>query len=260
MPLELLAQYLKLPVFALIAARLGGLLMFQPLLGSLSIPVQLRALLVLALAALLTPLVSLPAAAPDTLLGLALAMAFEVLLGALLGLVMAVAFLGLQYGGLLVAQEAGMAFGQIVDPSTEDEETILSFFYLQLAAVVYLVIGGHRALVAACLDTFDTIPLLSGQRAPLLSADLLCQALTLSGQVAFRVAGPALLALFLVNVALGFVSRTMPQLNILAVGFSLKSLVAFVIMAVALPSAADAFIGSLQRVYVWLNQWIASAG
>ncbi|HPM23177.1 MAG TPA: flagellar biosynthetic protein FliR [Phycisphaerae bacterium] len=260
MPFELLAQYLKLPVFGLVAARLGGLIMFQPLLGTLSVPVRLRLMFVLGLAALMTPLVHLPGDAPDTPLTVALALGSEVLLGALIGLVTVGCFLGLQYGGLLVAQESGLAFGQIADPTSEDEETVPGVFYLQLGAVVYLIIGGHRALLCTCLDTFETIPLLADRPYAVFGTELLCQALTLSGEVAFRVAGPALLALFLVNLALGFISRTMPQLNILAVGFSLKALIAFVVMAIALPTATDAFVSVFERGYRWFNELIGVPG
>ena len=256
MPWELLAQYLKLPVFALVASRIGGLLMWQPLLGALSIPYTLRAMLVLALAALLTPLVSLPANAQDTPLGIALAMGQEVLLGGLIGLVSTACFIGMQMGGLLIAQESGIAFGQIVDPSTDEQETVLGVLYLQLAAVVFLIVGGHRAIVCACLDTFETIPLLGDNQATLLGTDVICRALTLSAQLAFRIATPTLLVLFLVNLAMGLVSRTMPQLNILAVGFSLKALIAFVLMAVSIPSAADAFVGALQTTCAWLDELI----
>jgi flagellar biosynthetic protein FliR len=256
MPVEALAQYLKLPVFALVASRLGGLLMFQPVLGALSIPMHLRVMLVLALAALITPLVSLPAAAPDRPLDIALVMGGELLLGLLLGLLTALAFVGLQMGGLLIAQESGLAFGHIVDPTSEEEETTLGVFYLQLAVVLYLLVGGHRALVSACLDTFETIPLLACRPAAIVDLGLLGQALALSGHVALRVAGPTLLVLLLVNLALGFVSRTMPQLNILAVGFSVKGLLAFALMAASLPSVASALISTLERVYLWVNELI----
>lgn len=253
MPWEALAEYLKLPVFALVAARLGGLLMFQPVLGALAIPTPIRALLVVGLAALLTPFVRLPAEVPDTAAGIALAMGGEVLLGAMLGLVTVACFVGVQLGGLLIAQESGVAFGQVVDPTTDDEETIHGMFYLQLAIVVYLIVGGHRALIAACLDTFETFPLLSSVFTAQSAVDALTQMLATSGHVAFRVAGPTLLALFLVDVALGFVSRTMPQLNILAVGFSLKSLVGFAIMAVSLPPALDAFVSVLEEAFKWVR-------
>jgi flagellar biosynthetic protein FliR len=255
MPFELLAQYLKLPVFGLVAARVGGLLMFQPLLGALSIPVHLRIILVLALAALLTPLVNLPAGAPASAVEIAGALGSEVLLGALLGLVSALSFVGLQIGGLLVAQESGIAFGQIVDPTSDEQETVVGIFYLQFAAVIYLIVGGHRALVATCLDTFETIPLLAYHDSATSATELLCQALALSGEVALRVAAPTLLVLFLVNLALGFVSRTMPQLNIIAVGFPLKGLLALALMAVSLPTAADAFLGALQQVCDWIHEY-----
>jgi flagellar biosynthetic protein FliR len=254
MPWELLATTLKLPVFALVASRLGGLLMFQPVLGALAVPINLRVLLVLGLAAMVTPLVSLPADAPVTPLGIALAMATEILLGGLIGLVGVACFLGLQWGGLLVAQESGLAFGKIVDPNSEEQETVVGVFYVQLAAVIYLVIGGHRMLVAACLDTFEAIPLLTDTGVMRFGCDLVFNAMTLGVQVAMQVAAPALVALFLVNLALGFVSRTMPQLNVLAVGFSLKAMLAFLIMAVALPSAADAFIGALETAYAWIHE------
>jgi len=254
MPFELLAQYLKLPVFALVAARLGGLIMFQPVLGAMAIPFNVRALLVLGLAALVTPLVHTPATMPDTPLALALALAAEVLLGALLSLVLVTCFLGLQLGGLLLAQESGLAFGQIVDPTTEEDESVLGVFQLQLGAVVYLVVGGHRALVSACLDTFQSIPLLADHGLAFLGVEMLVKTLTVGGQVAFCVAAPALLALFLVNVALGFVSRTMPQLNVLAVGFSLKGLLAFLIMAVSLPTGINAFVDTVEDVYQWFSE------
>jgi flagellar biosynthetic protein FliR len=255
-PFELLGIYLKLPVFALVASRLGGMLMFQPVLGAMAIPVNLRVLLVLGLAAIVTPFVGLPAAAPDTITGLLLAMAAEILLGGIIGLAGVMCFLGLQWGGLLVSMEAGLAFGRIVDPTSEEDETVLGVFYLQMAIVLYLIIGGHRALVAACLDTFDTIPLLSDAGTAQHGPELLFRALAVSGQVAFRVAAPALLAMFLVNVALGFIGRTMPQLNILAVGFSVKAVVAFAIMAISLPTAAEAFIDATETVFTWLNALI----
>ncbi|MCK4343491.1 MAG: flagellar biosynthetic protein FliR [Phycisphaerae bacterium] len=208
------------------------------------------------MAALLTPLVSLPVDAPATPLGIVFAMVSEVLLGALLGLAGVVCFLALQWAGLLIVQECGLAFGRIVDPTSNEQETVIGVFYIQMAVVIYLIIGGHRALIATCLDTFDTIPLLGDDRTTMFGAELLFKALTLSGHIALRVAAPTMLALFLANLALGFVSRTMPQLNVLAVGFSIKAMIAFLLMAVSLPSAADAFICSLEQVYQWLNQLI----
>jgi len=256
MPLQLFACYLKLPIFALVLARLGGLLLMQPVLGAAAVPVRLRLLLIVGLAALMTPLIAVPSAMPDDMVSIGIAFGGELLLGAILGLVGAICFLGLQLGGLMIAMESGLAFGQIVNPATEEDENVLGTFYLQLAVVVYLILGGHRALIGACLDTFDTIPLLCGTTGISHGPDLLVTAVQLSCELAFRVAAPALLALFLVNLALGFIGRTMPQLNILAVGFSLKTMIAFMFMAVALPAAMEGFIDVTEDLYGWLNDLV----
>jgi len=252
-PLELVHLYLKLPVFALVAARLTGLLLFQPVLGSLAVPVPVRALLIIGLAALITPLVPVPPDLPDSPTAVAVAALGELLLGVLLGLAGMLCFYGLQLAGLLLAQESGLAYGQVLDPTTEEEDTVLGAFYLQLGLVLFLVLGGHRVLVSVCLDTFRTLPLLAATPATTHGVELLVEGLTLGSHLALRVAAPALLALFLVNVALGFISRTMPQLNVLAVGFSLKSLVTLLIMAAALPAGVAAFVDATAAVYNWLG-------
>lgn len=246
MPYELFSYYLRLPVFLMIAARLFGMIMFQPVLAAKAVPGMVRLLLILGLALLMSPFVSFVGPLPDTVLGLVLALAGEVLIGALIGLVAAIALVGVQMGGMLVALESGLAFGQVADPTTGQTSSVLSTFYVQVLAVVYLIVGGHRALVAACLDTFDTVPLLGAGGLTSFGADLLVETLTVGGIVAIRVAAPAVLSLFLVNAALGFLSRTVPQLNIATVGFAVKGLIGFMVMAIALPSALAAFLDGLE--------------
>lgn len=254
--MELFGAYLNLPVFLMVASRLGGLIMFQPILSSLAIPVNLRALFVLALAMLVTPFVTLDAAAPTEPAAIAMALAFELSIGLLIGSVLACCFMGLQMAGLLIAQESGLAFGQIADPSTGDEQTVLSSFYLNVGIVAFLILGGHRAVLMSCLRTFEAVPLLGGSHGAI-DATVLVEAVSLGAQVAIRVAAPAVITLFLLNIALGFISRTIPQLNIATVGFSLKGLMGFVIMAVSLPTAMGVFADQLDTVVAWIDGVIA---
>ncbi len=247
MPWELIGYYTNIPLVALVFARLSALIMFQPILGSLGIPMQARGLLVIALAVIALPYAAVTAALPDTLAGLAVGMGRELLIGGLMGLVAAVCFLGLQMGGLLVAQESGLAFGQVADPNSSDQMNVLSSFYLQFGSVVFLVAGGHRALVAASLETFRGIPLLSGPDLTPIGTELLLTTLALGGEIAVRVAAPAVITLFLVNLAMGFVARTVPQLNIMTLGFSMKSLIGFAIIAISLPAASAAFLDVLEQ-------------
>lgn len=256
MPYGLLSDYLKLPIFLMVAARLAGMLLFQPILASRNVPVGVRLALVLGLSALVTPLVRWTPTLPDTALGLALALAGELLIGGLIGLVVAVAFVGVQMGAELVAQESGLAFGQIVDPTSGQSLSVLSVFYSQFVAVVYLIVGGHRAVLTACLDTFQTIPPLGDGGAAQVGVDLLVRSLALGGSVAVRVAAPAMVTMFLVTLTLGLISRTVPQLNVATVGFMLKTLIGFLIMAAALPATLAAFTDGLEAGLTWLHEFV----
>jgi flagellar biosynthetic protein FliR len=250
--MDLFGAYLNVPVFAMVASRLAGLIMFQPLLSSMAIPINLRALFVLALAMLVTPFVSIDAATPSEPAAMAMGMAFELSIGLLVGSVLACCFMGLQMAGLLIAQESGLAFGQIADPTTGDEQSVLSSFYLNVGLVAFMILGGHRAVLLSCLHTFDAVPLLGGSQESI-DATVLVDAVSLGAQVAVRIAAPAVITLFLLNIALGFISRTIPQLNIATVGFSLKGLVGFLIMAVSLPTAMGVFADQLETIVDWIE-------
>ena len=253
MPLELIAIYTKVPVFLLVVCRLGGLLLYQPIISGAAVPAKLQILLVLALSALVAPFVNLHSGTPATPIEIVFAMANELLLGILMGLVLRMCFVGLQLGAQVVAQEAGLAFGRVADPTTGDDESIFASMYVQLGAIIFLIIGGHRVLLAVALDTFDAIPLLGDQGTFVRGVDLIVDALTLGTEIAVRLAAPVLLTLFLVTAAMGFISRTVPQLNILTVGFSVKGLVGFVLMAISLPAAFEAFTAALETTVQWVS-------
>ena len=145
MPTELIATYLNLPQFALIVSRIAGVVVAMPLIGGLAVPANVRVLLILALAWLVAPLVPALEASPASMGALLSGMLGEALLGALIGVILAIAFVGLQLGATLIAQESGLAFGQILDPTTSEEETVLGTFYLQLATVVLRAAGYRTA-------------------------------------------------------------------------------------------------------------------
>ena len=252
MPWELIAAYLRLPIFALVASRLSGIVMFQPLLGGYGIPRRVQLLLILGLAALVTPFVNITDAVPTRPAGLVLAMANELALGMVMGLTVRMCFLGLQLGGQMVAREAGLAYGQTVDPSTGAQQSIFSGLYVQLGAIIFLILGGHRILLAVALDTFYAMPLLGAQSILSGGLTMMLDALTVASEIAIRIAAPALLTLFLVNGAMGFISRTVPQFNVLIIGFSIKGLIAFVLIAISLPAALEAFADALQLTVGWV--------
>jgi flagellar biosynthetic protein FliR len=95
------------------------------------------------------------------------------------------------------------------------------------------VIGGHRQLMQVLLDTFRWMPPGKTSFGPTL-LEALTDVTSLSFSLGVRAAAPALVALLLANLILGLISRTLPQLNVMALGFGINILVVLAVMAASL--------------------------
>ena len=238
MPWPLLDILVALPVFALILFRVGGLVMTAPLFSSMAVPVRFRAALAMVMAAMMFPLVASQAPAELTLSMALIGGVGEVLIGATIGLALATLFCGVEVGGLLVGQQAGIALGQVFNPIQNRQTSIVGQIYSMVLILVFLLAGGHREMIAALLDTFEVIPMLSmrfDEPLMLLLVEMLASAFIL----AIRLAGPVIIALFMSSIAMGFLSRTMPQFNILSVGFPIRIMIGLAVATLTIIAMQD---------------------
>jgi len=227
-----------LPAFALVLARLGGLMMAAPILSGLAIPRRVKGALTIGMAWLVYPLVAGRVPQDVALSAVVTGMLGELMIGLSIGLALATLISGVQLGGLVAAQQAGIALGQSFDPTVDESSTVIGQAYSIFLYLAFLAMGGHRAMVAALLDTFVIIPPLSFGFSDSLVM-LLVEMLTAAFVMAVRLAGPVLIALTLLTIAMGLISRTMPQLNILSVGFTLKVLVMLAVAGLAVVAAQE---------------------
>jgi flagellar biosynthesis protein FliR len=219
----------RAPNFALVLARVAGLMVWAPLLGMVSIPIRIKAFIALILAMAVFPLVPGVIVAPSHLLDVVVGVAFESLIGVVMGFALMLIFTGAQIGAEMLSSQMGWSFAQLVDPNTEITFDVLSQFYNMLATLIFILLNGHLILIRSLARTFQTIPLM-GSSFNAGTMDFLIGVLSSSFQLGIRVAGPGLTAIFLATLAMGFVSRTMPQLNILAIGFPVNITLALLVL------------------------------
>jgi len=220
------------PVFLLVFFRITGVMMLAPVFGSAVAPAPVKIFLSLVLSLLFFPLVQ-SAGAPVSMEPsvLALGAAWELAVGILIGFASAMLFAGVQFGGHLIDQELGILQANLLDPMLNEQISIVGQFKVLLATLVYLLINGHHLLIAAVSDSFRAVPLLGLQfsrGAALHLSDTLMRDVFRMG---VEIAGPALVTLFLVTIAMAFMARTAPEMNIFALSFSLRIAVGFVVVA-----------------------------
>jgi flagellar biosynthetic protein FliR len=220
-----------LTLFLLAFFRVAGIVMVAPVFGSPLVPPVVRVFLALLLAVLFFPFVGRPGAPPPGLGGAALAVLGEAGVGLLIGFAASLLFTAVQMGGRLVDREIGLQVADLFDPLTNEPASILGPFKVFLATVVYLLIDGHHLLLAAVSDSFRAVPLLGvrlGEGAVLHVSDTLTRDLF---RAAVQIAAPALVTLFLVTVALAFMARTVPEMNVFLLSFSVRVLVGLAVLA-----------------------------
>jgi flagellar biosynthetic protein FliR len=247
-PWVLVPLFSYLPVFAAVLFRIGGLVMTAPIYGSRTIPLRIRAALAVAVAASITPLLVASAPSQLSLSALLLAALAELGIGALIGISLGIVIMAAEVAGTIAGQQAGLALSHVVDPTLGEEISVLGQIYTVTITLVFLAIGGHRAAMAAVLDSYRLIPLFSF-RMEESAILLLVQSLTAAFILGIRLAGPVLIALFLSGTAMAFLSRTMPQLNILSVGFTLRTLLVLGCAGLALDGAQEILVNGIYEAF-----------
>jgi flagellar biosynthetic protein FliR len=248
-----------IPTFVLVFFRVAGLMLAAPLFGSANIPRRVKVLLALVLAFGLAPSVSRPAL-PGTTWALAVGIAGELVFGLAMGMALSFTFIAANWAGEIIGQQMGLNLGEVFDPQFGRNGSIVGNLYFMLALAVFLVVGGHREMVRGIHDSFGHLPLL-GVGITEGALGLLLDLLKTATLLALQLAAPMLLTMLVVDLALGFIGKTMPQVNVMSAGISMKPAigVAVILAALTLTSATvrDALVDSIETVR---NAWSGMTG
>ncbi|TKJ42242.1 flagellar biosynthetic protein FliR [candidate division LCP-89 bacterium B3_LCP] len=224
-------------LLALIFLRIASALAVMPFFGYRGIPVIAKAGLSITIALIIFPGVQTPAGWTGADLGLfvfiSLAVA-EIVTGILVGMVTHFIFYGVELSGQYLGVQMGFGIVNVVDPSTEQQISIIGQLQYLFAILIFLTFNGHHFLLAGLQETFSTVPV--GGFGP--DSGLLTIFIKLMGDLfvaGIKIAAPVMAAILLSEVALGIVARTVPQMNVFIVGFPLKIGLGLLALALSMP-------------------------
>lgn len=252
----------ELTRFLLILARVSPLMMTAPIWGSPMVPAQVRTFIAVLVSGLLLPAVRgpLPAGLSGDVMPLTMAVAWELLVGFLIAYLAQLMFAAAQLAGQMIDIQMGFGMANVIDPMTSAQVTLIGQLQYLSALLVFLLLDGHHLLLRGLAETFAVAPL--GR--PLLSADPLKLVVAQGGammfNLAFRIAAPALTALFLANLAMGMVSRMLPQINIFLVGMPVNVGVGLIALAASLTVFTAVWRGAIGDLTAQLAALKASLG
>jgi flagellar biosynthetic protein FliR len=208
--------------FLLVMFRLSGIFLLAPVFGSNAVPARVKALLSLVLAFCVYPLIGELQVIELSIPTLVVAVAGELTIGLAMGLCMTIPIVAMQVAGQMIGHQLVPGPG-VFNTDTLSEQTVIEQAFFLLALVIFLLMNGHYVLLEILVRTFEPGGIPLGGYAPAAGVIGTVVALLQGGfELALRIAAPLLCLVFLQMIAMGFIARTVPQLNIFSLGFPLR--------------------------------------
>jgi flagellar biosynthetic protein FliR len=214
------------------ALRVSGFVLTAPAASEAVVPGRVKIVLTLALAFLLAPLVEVPAGLSIFSAAGMLAAVLELLIGVSIGMVVQLTFEALVFAGQSISLTMGLGFATLVDPQRGAQVPVLGQMFMIFGTLIYLSINGHLMLLGALAESFHSLPI--GAH---VGRDFLLSVVLWGARVfdtGLLIALPAVIALVIVNLALGVVTRAAPQLNLFGIGFTITLLSGFFVLLAGL--------------------------
>lgn len=217
-----------------ILTRVSPVLFFMPILGSSSVPPQVKIMLSLMTGLVLLPIVPVkPESFPDSTLGFLILVLSEVVFGAILAVFVRFLFAAVETAGQMVGVQMGMGMAGVIDPQFGNQVSPVGLFWNITTILLFLSVNGHHLFFRTLADSFSWVAP-GGLKLTQATFDGMMQGTSHMFVLAVKIMAPASAALFFSHVAMGIIAKTVPQIPILIVGMPLNIAVGMIFVGLSL--------------------------
>lgn len=226
---------LALDGFFMILGRLSGLFISAPIFSSRQLPGRLKILIVILLAGVMSSFVPVQYAVKlDNTVAFIAAFITEVLIGYAIGFVAWVLFAAIQMAGQLMDNQIGFSMVNVLDPQSGVQIPLMGNFYYLLTLLIYLSMDGHHYLLQAIVQSYQVIPVLGANMGGSFM-QIIASVTAYMVVIAVKISTPVVFAILISDISMGFIARTVPQMNVFIVGMPVKIMVGLLTLMIIMP-------------------------
>ena len=218
----------------IIMIRVAPLIFFMPVIGSTSVPAQVKILTSVAISLILASTVQVDITSlPETTLGFAIFVLSEICFAGMLAVFARMVFAAVQIAGQMVGIQMGMGMAGVIDPQSGTQVSMVGQFWYLIAILIFLSINGHHIFFKTLTESFSWVEpgtLILNQA----SYEGMMQGVGHMFVLAVKIMAPASAAVFFSHVAMGIIAKTVPQIPILIVGLPLNIGVGIIFVGLSL--------------------------
>ena len=248
----------------LLFVRVSGLLISSPIFGRKNVPNVAKIGFCAVLTFVFMTGLPEPAAYPvfGNLLEYALVLIRELVFGVAMGFVLTAVFNLTFTAGAIMDYQIGYSMASIYDFQNNTQTPISGSLFNLLLLLLFLMYDGHLKLIEVIGKTITAIPIGTAMAPPdilWVAAEVMTQSFVMSVMVAM----PVLAAGILIEIALGAIIKTVPQMNMFVVGIPVKITVGLIVMLLTFSLFAnftkDIFTMTFNYIGVMFNQLAGKA-
>ncbi|MFT8406985.1 MAG: flagellar biosynthetic protein FliR [Liquorilactobacillus sp.] len=181
----------------------------------------------------------------------------EILVGLAMGYLSQLVFSAVTIAGQMIDFQVGFSIAQAYDSTFQILSSQFGRMYYWLAVAIFFMMNLHQQLIKGVLESFKLINLTGG----------VADGATIQGVVrlfsqtiimAIELAAPLVVAMMVVNILLGIISRAIPQVNVLMLSLSLQAGLSFLLILLILPNLVDFFEQSLPYSITDMMEFVKS--
>jgi len=248
--LQSISVYLLLLMLS--SLRIGAFLVASPFFGSRMVPLTVRIVFSIALGLGIMSQVDFPDL--EILMGASLIpIVFqEIFVGLACGMVLSICFSSVILAGEKIAATSGLAFAAQIDPVSGAQSPVISQIFQLFLLILFFSLNGHLVIFDLIFKSFELVPLGSFYEFESVIEKSIQSSNTLYYNAVIIVL-PIVSILFFMNLGIGFITKSAPQLNLFSFGFPLTILGTFFALYFSVDALQFVFSGLIDEAIGYLK-------
>lgn len=232
--------------FFLVVVRISGIFVTAPILSSENVPRAVRVYMVIICSMILFSILPPFSISIDNLTtaDFLLLGAKEVMIGLLLGLIPRVMFAAVNFAGTIIGFQMGLSLANVVDPQTDTQVSIIASLETIIITLMFIVLDGHHIFFEALTISYEQIPI-AGFLFSAGKVDILARIMGDLVIIGLKLGAPIIVSMLLANVIMGFMARSIPQMNVFIVGFPFTIGLGLILLVIGMPHLMEAMTGMI---------------
>lgn len=238
----------------LIFIRITGFMIISPVFSQKGVPNVVKVTISAAIMLVTLPVVT-DFQVIENLFLFALVVWKEFLFGLAMGFLSQLVFTGVEMAGSMIDFQVGFSMAQAYDPTFEMMTSQYGKIYYWLTIMMVFLTNLHHLLIKGVIESFRLVPLGAATMEGT-TVEGVIKLFALTFEMALHLAAPLVISAMMIDILLGILSRSIPQINVLMMGMPMKTSISFVMFLLLLPNTLEYLVKIMPKSLQYMNEFI----